>query len=134
MGWVRIQFRQDIACSSDRLPSFSSNAGWASTDPHGPYTSGGATGYYEDHLRPDGHGGYDNAGVSVVLDLGVLGPRSSLTFTLYYGAAPDESTAIAATTSVGAQVYALGQPTTPDGPATGSPATGIFIIDGSEYP
>ena len=61
-------------------------------------------------------------------NFGPLAPGATRTFTTYYGAAPDEVTALAALKGVGAQAYSLGQPTTANGATLGTPNTFIFAF------
>ncbi|MCC6180120.1 MAG: carboxypeptidase regulatory-like domain-containing protein [Chloroflexi bacterium] len=53
---------------------------------------------------------------------------ASLTFSIYYGAAGNEADALKAVSSVGAEVYSLGQPN--GGQVSGAPNTFIFAFSG----
>jgi hypothetical protein len=68
------------------------------------------------------------------LDLGELGPGDTAHFTLYFGAAPDQDTAVQAVGNVPAQIYALAKPGSEHGRETGEPLTGIVAIDGKDLP
>jgi hypothetical protein len=67
-----------------------------------------------------------NQGVLLDLKLGTLAANSSTTFTLWFGAAPDQATALAALSTVNAQVWGLGIPDTPAPTTYGAPNT--FIV------
>ena len=73
----------------------------------------------------------DVCGAIFELNLGSLGSGEMKWFTLYYGVAPSEADAVAAVNAVGAQVYSIGKPETPEGLALGTPSTGILAVDGS---
>ncbi len=100
---------------------YTSNDGFGSPDPADPVSDLGATGLFED-FGPEDHG------AMIQIDLGWLDPSFSprVTFTMYYGAAPDEATALDALEEVGAELYSLGQPDTPTGATTGEPNTFIW--------
>jgi hypothetical protein len=55
-----------------------------------------------------------------------LAAGATRTFSIFYGAAPNEADAIAALASVGAGLYSLGQPSSAGGRATGVPNTFMF--------
>jgi hypothetical protein len=77
----------------------------------------------------------DTAGGGYIeLRVGPLAPGASRTFSLFYGATSNKAAAISAVTAVGAQVYNLGQPATPNGPTLGTPITAIFAVDGRNLP
>ena len=61
---------------------------------------------------------------------GDLDPGKSKSFSIFYGAAYSEADAFAALGSVGAEVYSLGESSTPDGPTLGTPGTFIFGFKG----
>jgi len=63
-------------------------------------------------------------------DFGVLSANDSISFRTLYGAAGNESAALAALAEVGAEAYSLGQPSTPDGPTLGEPNTFVFGFAG----
>jgi hypothetical protein len=73
-------------------------------------------------FRPDDHGAL------IQIDLGTLYPSLSPTgtFAMFYGAAPDETTAIDALTTAGAELYSLPQPDVIGGASTGEPNTFIW--------
>lgn len=105
------------------------------------FTDLGNGGVYPD-VGPDDHGALFD------FSFGALAPGESKTFTVIYGAAPDELTALSALSAVGAQVYSLGQPsctdepvlslldpshpcsglTTASGPVEGKPVTFMFAF------
>jgi hypothetical protein len=93
------------------------NNGFNSANPLAPTTSFGATGEFTDF------GPYDH-GAMFDFRVGTLNPGESKQFKIYYGAASNESSALAALTAVGAQVYSLGQPAS--APTTGEPNTFMF--------
>jgi hypothetical protein len=98
--------------------AFTSNDGFGSPDPLDPYSDLGATGLFDDF-------GPDDQGAMIQIDLGTLYPSLSptVTFTMFYGAAPDEATAIDALTTAGAELYSLAQPDVIGGASTGEPNT-----------
>ena len=59
-----------------------------------------------------------------------LAPGAKLTFDIFYGAAGTETGALTAIHDVDAEVYSLGQPSTPDGPTLGTPNTFVFAFKG----
>ena len=61
---------------------------------------------------------------------GNLGPGETKSFTIFYGATPDEASAFAALGEVGGEIYSLGQSNTTDGPTKGTPGTFIFAFKG----
>ncbi len=67
-------------------------------------------------------------GTSMDFALGTLAPGDSVSFDLYFGAAPDEATADAAIAAVGAQAWSYGQASTTDGPSLGTPNTFILGV------
>jgi hypothetical protein len=74
-------------------------------------------------------------GADFVFDFGSLAAGASKTFTIFYGAAGSGAAALAALSSVGAEVYSLGQcnsgtTTAPPCTAAGGPATFIFGFQG----
>ena len=100
---------------------YTSNDGFGSPDPLDPFSDLGAVGLFED-VGPQDHG------AMIQIDLGTLDTffNPTATFTMYYGAAPDEATALAALAQVDAELYSLAQPDTPDGATTGEPNTFIW--------
>lgn len=112
------------ATTTDLL--FSSDNGFANPD---PLASGdrydidgcGANVDFEDCGTAD-HGALFDFG------FGDLAAGDSKTFSIFYGAAPDESTALASLGVVGAELYSLGQYS--GDPVGGTPATYIFAFKG----
>jgi hypothetical protein len=100
---------------------YTSNDGFGSPDPLDPFSDLGATGLFDDY-GPDDHG------AMIQVDLGTLHPSFSptVTFTMFYGAAPDEVTALDALETAGAELYSLAQPDLPNGATTGEPNTFIW--------
>jgi hypothetical protein len=99
---------------------FTSNDGFGSPDPTDPWSNLGATGLFDDF-------GPSDQGAMIEIDLGTLYPSDpAVTFTMYYGAAPDETTALDALAAVGAELYSIAQPDTVDGATTGEPNTFIW--------
>jgi hypothetical protein len=102
-------------------------------DPLNAYR-GEVTGFFTDFHHPESstcRAGWLSSAF-FELNLGEIGPGKSAQFTLYFGAAPNESTAIQAIQSVPSQMYVLGQPWA--GAETGEPITGIVAVDGSNIP
>ena len=102
---------------------YDSNNGSAYPDPLSPRTDLGVPGFFTDYSAP---AQAKDQGAMFDWDLGTLLPGQTKTFHLYYGAAPNESTALAALQGVGARVYSLGQPGNPGGPNCGQPVTFRF--------
>lgn len=111
----------DGGTSSDLL--FSSNDGFASSNPLAGRTDLGNTGSFTD-AGPKDHGALFDFG------LGELSPGESKKFRIFYGAAGTESEANTALSAVGAEVFSLGQPGTTDGSTLGKPNTFIFAFSG----
>jgi RHS repeat-associated protein len=107
-----------VAGSSPAL-AFSSDDGFASADPLSPESSIDATGTFTDD-GPADHGALFD------FDLGSLPAGASLSFAVYYGAAGDQTDAVAALGAVGADVYSLGKPSSTGGLASGTPNTFAF--------
>jgi hypothetical protein len=61
---------------------------------------------------------------------GSLGPNSSRIFNIFYGSAPDEASAVARVSALGADVYSFGQNSGPGGGTPGTPATFLFAFGG----
>lgn len=111
---------QGTAGASDVL--FASNNGFASANPLSGPSDSGLTGDFVDQ-GPSDHGAlFDFA-------FGSLEPGASKTFTTFYGAAGNESDALAALAAVGAEVYSFGQPSSSD-PTVGTPNTFMFAFAG----
>jgi hypothetical protein len=81
------------------------NNGFDPGDPQGAISSLGMSGY-ADRVGPRDQGGL------IQLDLGNIMPGQSVTFTLFYGVSVGRSAALNALDQVGADVYALGEPST----------------------
>jgi hypothetical protein len=112
-----------IAGASPAL-EYSSDDGFADPSPLAGPSSLDATGVFQDS-GPDDHGAlFDFA-------FGDLAPGKTRRFTMFYGAAGTEAAALEALSSVGAQVYSLGEPDTPTGPSNGDPNTFIFGVSSS---
>jgi hypothetical protein len=102
-----------------------SNEGYASSDPRAPWTNRlGVTGSNWSDAGPGDQGALFD------FNFGSLVPGATKAFKIYYGAAPDEATAMAALKAVKAEAYSLGQPTTPGGATLGTPNTFIFGFSG----
>jgi pimeloyl-ACP methyl ester carboxylesterase len=99
----------------------STDDGFANVDPLAPLTDLGARGTFIDEGPGDRGSAFD-------LSLGTVEPGESSSLTLYYGAAGSETEALNALTSVGSDIYSLGEPSTPDGPTLGTPNTFMFGI------
>lgn len=102
---------------------FTSDDGFASANPLAGPSSILFTGEAVDS-GPFDHGALFDFG------FGSLAAGASQKFNIFYGAAPDEATALAALGAVGAEVYSLGQPSVPDGATTGAPNTFMFAFSG----
>ena len=97
----------------------STDYGFQNVNPLLPLYDLGARGTFED-VGPGDVGSVFDFG------LGTLAPGASASLTLFYGAASSEADALAALEAVGADLYSLGQPSTPDGPTLGTPNTFMF--------
>jgi hypothetical protein len=93
-------------------------------DPLDPVTNRGHSGQFID-------AGPDDNGVLLNLWLGQVDPGQTRYFRLYFGAADSEANALAAASSVGAEVVAISEPSTVDGPTLGTPNTFIFAFQES---
>lgn len=102
---------------------YDSNNGFAPADPLSGPSDLGQTGNFTD-AGPNDHGALFDFG------FGMVDPGDSKSFKIYYGAAGTEADALGALATVGAEVYSLGQPNTPDGPTLGTPNTFIFAFAG----
>lgn len=81
---------------------FSSNDGFASTNPFSGPSSNGATGDFIDY-------GPDDTGALFDFSFAPLGAGASQTLNIFYGGAPTEALALGALGQVGAEVYSFGQ-------------------------
>ncbi|MET4128907.1 outer membrane autotransporter protein [Roseovarius sp. MBR-38] len=73
---------------------------------------------------PDDHGAVFDFG------FGTLAAGGTQDFTIFYGAAASEADAFLALGAVGAEVFSLGQPSSPEGDTQGTPQTFIFGFAG----
>jgi len=113
--------------SSEALLHSSAN-GFSTADPLRDFEnddSGYEVGSFTD-AGPDDHGAVFDFG------FGKLDPGQEISFNIYYGAAATEEESVDALIAVGAEVFSLGQPNTPGGPALGTPNTYIFAFSGVE--
>ncbi len=117
------------AAATPALLLFSSDDGKASANPTAGASAflftGPPTGVNTDDSGPSDHGALFD------LALGCLGPGDTVTFQMFYGAAPSEATASSALSTVGAQAWSLAQPG--GDPDAGTPQTfflGFAGIDG----
>src|SRR5262249_2407941 len=102
---------------------YDSDNGFETANPLGPRTDLGNTGDFID-AGPADHGAlFDFA-------FGALAAGDSKTFNIYYGGAATEVDALNAINAVGAEVFSLGEPSTPDGPTLGTPNTFVFAFGG----
>lgn len=109
----------DAGNASDLV--YTSNDGFASSDPLSGPSDIGYTGSFTD-AGPADHGAlFDFA-------FGSLAPGASKSFTTFYGGSANEENALAALAAVGAEAYSFGQPSTADGPSLGTPNTFIFAF------
>ena len=102
---------------------FTSDNGFASANPLTGPSSLSFTGTAVDN-GPSDHGALFDFG------FGALAVGQTRTFKTFYGAAGTEASAISALTAVGAEIYSLGQPNTPNGPTQGTPNTFMFAFAG----
>jgi Bacterial Ig domain len=102
---------------------FDSDNGFETANPLGPRSDRGHTGNFTD-AGPADHGALFDFG------LGSLAAGASTTFHVFYGAAATETAALTAVNAVGAEVFSLGQPSTPAGPTLGTPNTFVFAFAG----
>lgn len=86
---------------------FDSDNGFADSNPLVAAGDLGSTGQFTD-TGPADHGAVFDFG------FGALAHNASKTFKVYYGAAPDETTAVNALNTGGAQVYSLGESSCPE--------------------
>ena len=100
---------------------YTDNNGFATPDPlePGPGDDLGAVGMFVDF-------GPDDTGARFDFNFGSLGVNQTKTFSLFYGAAPNEATALSSLQAVGAVVYSLGEPSNPGGSDLGQPVTFFF--------
>ena len=94
---------------------YTSDAGYAISDPLSGPDDYGYTGFFTDG-GPQDHGALFDFGFPA------LAPGATFTFFVYYGVAPTEAAANAAVQAVGAQTWSFGQ----SNPLTGTPDTFIF--------
>ncbi len=121
-------FDELVTIDGEKFPYllFSSNEGFASPDPLSGDENYGASGFFTGH-------GPDDQGTLIDLTLGALDPGAQRTFKLYYGAAANESAALSAVQSVGAQVYSLAKPYT-GANEEGSPNTFMMAFSVPQQP
>jgi hypothetical protein len=100
---------------------YTSNDGFQNPNPMVAPSSANVTGFFKDF-------GATDQGAMFDFDFGILAPNATKTFELFYGAAPNESTALGELQAVGAQAYSLGQPSSPGGEEFGQPVTFIFGV------
>jgi hypothetical protein len=100
---------------------YASNNGFETANPLGNRTDLGSTGDFVD-AGPKDHGALFDFG------LGLVQPNEFRHFTIFYGAAGNETDALAALTTVGAAIYSLGQPKVD--PTGGTPNTYMFAFSG----
>jgi hypothetical protein len=103
--------------------TFASDDGFATADPFGADTSINFEGDAVDD-GPADHGALFDFGFET------LAPGDTKEFTIFYGAAGTEARANTALANVSAEMYSLGQPSSPDGAALGVPNTFIFAFQG----
>ena len=98
---------------------FTSNNGFATSDPLSGPSDLGQTGSFTD-IGPADHGALFD------FDFGSLAAGATREFKTFYGSAATETGAINALNAVGVEAYSLGEPSTPDGPTLGTPNTFLF--------
>lgn len=99
--------------------AYSSDNGFASPDPLAGPSYLLAEGTFVD-LGPS------DIGTLIDLEFDELAPGERVNFRMWYGAAGNETDALDAISTVGADLYALAQPDVPDGQITGEPNTFIW--------
>ncbi|PKQ12695.1 MAG: hypothetical protein CVT70_07160 [Alphaproteobacteria bacterium HGW-Alphaproteobacteria-1] len=114
--------------------------GWPATNLIGSSDDGFVTGNPNEPLTtlsPDAvlNGNFTDSGPTdhgAVFDFGfgTLGVDEVRDFQIFYGAAASEADAFLALGAVGAEVFSLGQPSTPEGDTLGTPQTFIFGFAG----
>ena len=117
---TRFEEHVTIRGAHPRLLAATDN-GFQKVDPLIPLANLGGIGTFED-LGPGDRGSVFD------FTLGTLAPGARTAMTMYFGAAATEADAVAALESVDAHLYSLGQPSTPDGPALGTPNTFMFGV------
>jgi hypothetical protein len=100
---------------------FSSDNGFASADPLSGPSSILFSGDAQDS-GPADHGALFDFG------FGNVAPGNTVSFNIYYGAAPTEAEALTALATIRAEVFSFGQPNTPEGPTLGKPNTFMFAF------
>ncbi|WP_020559982.1 cadherin-like domain-containing protein [Thiofilum flexile] len=116
-------FNEYVTVKTNKLPNvvFTSNNGFASSNPLAGPSDIGYTGEFTD-------AGPADYGALFDFNFGKLAASQSKTFTIYYGATPDETSALVALDTVDAvQTYSLGQPSS-SLPTDGTPNTFIFAF------
>lgn len=108
--------------SSDFL-RYSSDDGFASANPLAGPSTFGSEGFFTD-------AGPTDQGALFDFGFGALPPLESRSFTVFYGAAGTEADAIDAVAAAQAEIWSLGQPSTPDGQTLGTPNTFVFGFSG----
>jgi type IV pilus assembly protein PilY1 len=107
---------------------FSNDQGFASADPLAPLPPaivGGTTDADFVDSGPADHGAYFK------FNFGSLADGESVSFSVFYGAAPTEAAMLAALGAASVELYSLGQSSPPDGdPAAGTPITYAFGFAG----
>lgn len=105
---------------------FASDNGFASSDPR---ISAGALDPSTINTDFVDNGATDHGSV-FDFAFGNLAPGESRIFNIFYGSTGNEADAMTALTMLNADVYSLGQNSTPDGPTVGTPATFLFAFGG----
>src|SRR5215470_2669511 len=117
---------QGTATTTDR--EFSNDQGFATADPlaaNPPQIVAGTTNTDFVDSGPADHGAYFR------FNFGDLAAGASLTFDIFYGAAPNEALMLAALGAANIELYSLGQSSPPSGnPALGTPITYAFGFAG----
>ncbi|WP_147438852.1 autotransporter outer membrane beta-barrel domain-containing protein [Roseovarius spongiae] len=105
----------------------SSDDGFADGNPNVPLSTRAPDAVLNGNFTDSGPADH---GAAFDFALGALAPGDSENVKIFYGAAASEADAMLALSAVGAEVYSLGQPSSPGGETTGEPNTFIFGFAG----
>lgn len=105
----------------------SSDDGFADGNPNVPLTAVAGDAVVDGNFTDSGPADH---GAAFDFTFGSVPAGASEGFTIFYGATASEGDALIALADVGAEVYSLGQPSSPDGDTLGVPNTFIFAFAG----
>ena len=115
-----------IQRGNSRSLLYSSDDGFASCDP----LSGASFINAETENTSFADNGPDDHGALFDFGFDPIAPGARVTFRIYYGVSPTELDALTALGSIAAEVFSLGQPSSPNGASLGVPNTFIFAFNG----